>query len=400
MLQNREISWIFNELQNFAYSAGQMHRGTIHSEKLHKKHWLRLKPNFLPRWRPENDPPSPDEFKPMSKLDANRSPERRLDEFIKQISAPEIQGDINQPAKETSRWIKWGFSNAEATTPSYQIVKKSESKIFNRLLDRIDTVAGRARQEANKEITRMLEDSGVEVTQEIKKHLPDKHKLGNAKKLAYEIKSAIAAKEATKKETQEKLNREMPEILQNYLKDFGKTNKPVRDILRNDSPEKSQFKLYMQPLFQDMVNYFVQDFLGDLKKINDPMNADQLKLLIHKKQNDFFRAIINSSQWMTVKSMFEDECVNAAVDLHDAKIFSAAQKGHFYHSIKALSSSILTFASLSSFLADAVASSINELNTEFSRLLNTKNQSEIMKMTAYFSGCLNTIAAESANKNV
>ena len=127
----------------------------------------------------------------MSKLDANRSPERRLDEFIKQISAPEIQGNINQPAEKTSRWIKWGFSNAEGTKPGYQLVKKSESNIFNRLLDRIDTVAGRARQEANKEITRMLKDSGVEVTEEIKKYLPDKHKLGNAAKLAYEIKSAI-----------------------------------------------------------------------------------------------------------------------------------------------------------------------------------------------------------------
>ena len=95
----------------------------------------------------------------MSKLDANRSPERRLDELIKQITAPEIKENINQPAKETSRWIKWGFNTAESTIPGYQIVKKSESNIFNRLLDRIDSVAGQARQEANKEITRMLKDS-------------------------------------------------------------------------------------------------------------------------------------------------------------------------------------------------------------------------------------------------
>lgn len=88
---------------------------------------LRLKPNFLPRQRPENDPPSPKEFKPMSKLDVNRSPERRLDEFIKQISAPEIQGNINQTAEKTSRWIKWGFSNAEATIPGYQIVKNPKA---------------------------------------------------------------------------------------------------------------------------------------------------------------------------------------------------------------------------------------------------------------------------------
>ena len=54
--------------------------------------------------------------------------------------------------------------------------------------------------------------------------------------------------------------------VKNYLKKFGETNEPVRGILRNSSPEKSQFQSYMQPLFQDRVNYFVQDFLSSLKK--------------------------------------------------------------------------------------------------------------------------------------
>jgi hypothetical protein len=335
----------------------------------------------------------------MSKLDPNRTPERRLDEFLKQISAPQIQGNIKEPAEKTSRWIKWGFSNAEATKPGYQIVKKSESKIFNRLLDRIDTVASRARQEANKEITRMLKDRGVEVTEEIKKYLPNKHKLGNANKLAHEIASALTAKGATKKETEEELQKKMPEILKNYLKSFGETNGSFSDILQHDSQERRELKLYMQPSFQHTVNKFSQDFMNDLKKINGPMNEDQLKKLIQKKQNDFYQDITNSDQWKAVKSMFEDQCANAAVELHDAKIFSAEKKGIFYNSIKASSSSILTFASLSSFLADAVASSAVDFNTEFGRLLNTKNQDEIIKMRQYFSNCLSTIAAESANRN-
>lgn len=98
--------------------------------------------------------------------------------------------------------------------------------------------------------------------------------------------------------------------------------------------------------------------------------------------------------------MFENECGNASVDLEDSKIFNVEQRNIFFQSAKKLSSSILTFASLSSFLADATASYVNELNTEFSRLLNTKNQNESSQMTGYFSRCLNTITAESANKNV
>ena len=330
----------------------------------------------------------------MSKLDANRSPERRLDEFIKQISAPEIQGNINQPAEKTSRWIKWGFSNAEATIPGYQIVKKSESNIFNRLLDRIDTVAGRARQEANKEITRMLKDSGVEVTEEIKKYLPDKHKLGNAQKLAYEIKSAIATKEAAKKEAQETLNREMPEKIKNHVQNLIVAKEPLRDILRNDSVEKRQFKLYMQPFFQSRVSDFVRDFADELKKIKDPMTETELKNMIYAKQIDFFHNITDSKQWKAVESMFIDQCDAAIDNLTDNETFTVNEGVDILNSIEKLSPSILTFASLSPFMADAVASSGGELNAQFSRLLNTEDQTKVMNITAYFSSSLNNIASD------
>lgn len=340
----------------------------------------------------------------MSKLDANRSAEQRLDQFLKGISAPEIQGDGNQAAEKPSRWIKWGFSNAEETKPGYQLVKKSESKIFDRLLDRIDRGAGRARQQANQEITRMLKESGVEVTNEIKKHLPDKHKLGNAEKLAYEIKSAIATKEAAKKEAQgtsplEYLHSQMPAILKSYLTDFIEKKEHPRDILRNKSPDKFIFQSYMQRLFRSKVNSFVQDFLNDLKKINGPMNKAQLVDLIYEKQNNFFHVITNSNQWITVKSMFEDECTNAAVESNQKNIISKLQMKIFIESTKDLSSSILTFASLNVFLGDAVASSAHELSTEFGRIMNTQNQNEIMEMRGYFSGCLNKIADKPANKN-
>lgn len=261
----------------------------------------------------------------MSKLDANRSPERRLDEFIKQITTPEIKGNINQRTKETSRWIKWGFSNAEATIPGYQIVKKSESNIFNRLLDRIDTVAGRARQDANKEITRMLKDSGVEVTEEIKKYLPNKHKLGNAQKLAYEIKSAIATKEAAKKEAQGTLNREMPEKIKNHVQNLIAAKQPLRDILRNDSVEKRQFKLYTQPLFQSRISDFVRDFADELKEIKGPMTEIELKNMIHKKQTDFFHNITDSKQWKAVESMFINQCDAAIDNLTDNKTYTVNQ---------------------------------------------------------------------------
>ncbi len=328
----------------------------------------------------------------MSKLDANRSPERRLDEFIKQITAPEIKGNINQPAKETSRWIKWGFNNAEATIPGYQIVKKSESNIFNRLLDRIDSVAGQARQEANKEITRMLKDSGVEVTNEIKRHLPDKHKLGNAQKLAYEIKSAIAAK----KEAQETLNRGMPEKIKNHVQNLLATKEPLRDILRNDSVEKRQFKLYMQPLYQNRVSDFVRDFADELKEIKGPMTQIELKTLISSKQTDFFHNITDSKQWAAVQSMFIDQCDIAIDNLTRGDVYAISQGVHILNDIKKLSPSILTFAGLTVFMADAVASSNDELNAQFCRLLNAEDQPKVLETIGYFSRGLNEIASGSS----
>ena len=332
----------------------------------------------------------------MSKLDANRSPERRLDEFIKQISAPEIKGNINQPAEKTSRWIKWGFNTAGATIPGYQIVKKSESNIFNRLLDRIDSVAGQARQEANKEISRMLKDSGVVVTKEIKRHLPDKHKLGNAQKLAYEIKSAIAAKEATKKETQEKINREMPETIKKHVQNLLATKEPLRDILRNDSVEKRQFRLYMQPLFQNKVSDFVRNFVDKLKEIKGPMTQIELKKLISSKQTDFFHKITDSKQWAAVQSMFIGQCDIAIDNLTRDDIYAVSQGVHILDDIKKLSPSILTFAGLNVFMADAVASSEDELNAQFCRLLNAEDQPKVLETIGYFSRGLNDIASGSS----
>ena len=64
------------------------------------------------------------------------------------------------------------------------------------------------------------------------------------------------------------------------------------------------------------------------------------------------------------------------------------------HYCEELSPSILTFASLGTFMADAVASSANELNAQFCRLLNTKDQLKVMEMMGYFSRGLNNIATD------
>lgn len=45
-------------------------------------------------------------------------------------------------------------------------------------------------------------------------------------------------------------------------------------------------------------------------------------------------------------------------------------------------------------MADAVASSANELNAQFCRLLNTKDQLKVMEMMGYFSRGLNNIATD------
>jgi len=116
--------------------------------------------------------------------------------------------------------------------------------------------------------------------------------------------------------------------------------------------------------------------------------------MIYKKQTDFFHNITDSKQWEAVQSMFIDQCDNAIDNLTRDDFYTVIQGVDVLDSIEKLSPSILTFASLSAFMADAVASSMDELKAQFCRLLNTEDQTKVLEITAYFSSGLNNVATD------
>jgi hypothetical protein len=124
------------------------------------------------------------------------SPRDRLNDFLDRISPLKNETQSNDAPIEKSRWAMWQLNtDSGENKPAFRQIEKSESKLFNRLFDRLDPSAGKARHAARREIMNLLEANGIEVTTHIKMHLPDTRKLGNLNTLGKSIQEAIENKE-------------------------------------------------------------------------------------------------------------------------------------------------------------------------------------------------------------
>lgn len=312
----------------------------------------------------------------MNDLSTNRSAAERLDTFVKSISSADI-----------SRWVKWDFCNQEKTTVGYQVLQKQESKAINRLLDRLNSENGKARHAARLEIIDLLKNNGLEVTENIKKYLPDTYKLGNAADLSLEIKSLISKKS----EEQAKLSKEIPSIIKNYLKDFISEDDIPRNILRNKSDAKIQFISFMRPMFEERITSFVANLLKKLSGQISPLiiTENEIKGFIDKEINEFFRDLTNSDEWKAIKEMFEKNIEEALNELESANKITSGNAKNFLKSAREQSVSILTFAGLNGFLADAVVKNAENFKKIFHSLTNINANDQLTLLIGYVSEGLN-----------
>ena len=115
----------------------------------------------------------------MKSDNQSQSSKQRLVTFLNNVCPQKIAENDNDNPIEKSRWAKWQFiKSGTGNKLEFHQLKKSESKIINRLLDRLDPWAGKARHAARIEIIELLENNGIVITDNIKKHLPDSRKLG------------------------------------------------------------------------------------------------------------------------------------------------------------------------------------------------------------------------------
>jgi len=131
------------------------------------------------------------------KVNGDKSSSReRLNDFLERISPLKNETHSNDAPIKKSRWAMWKLNTDSGENKSaFRQIEKSESKLFNRLFDRLDPSAGKARHAARREIIGLLEANGIEVNRHIKKHLLDTRKLGNLNILGKNIRGAIENKE-------------------------------------------------------------------------------------------------------------------------------------------------------------------------------------------------------------
>ena len=98
-----------------------------------------------------------------------------LNEWTQKISGAQDGIDGNDQPAEKSRWTKWKLLNEnDLHSVSYCRVEKSESTLFGRLADRLNYWSGNARCAARNKIIEALSQQGIEITDDIKKALPDR----------------------------------------------------------------------------------------------------------------------------------------------------------------------------------------------------------------------------------
>ena len=123
------------------------------------------------------------DYKPVAQL---------LTEWSPKNSGAQNDDDTNDLPVEKSRWTKWKLQDENnADSVSYCRMEKSESTLLGRLADRLNYWAGNARCAARNKIIQALMNQGITISEDIRKALPDRWKLGNTKKLESSIKAAV-----------------------------------------------------------------------------------------------------------------------------------------------------------------------------------------------------------------
>ncbi len=190
----------------------------------------------------------------------NSSSRERLNDFLNRISPLKTETHGNDAPIEKSRWAMWRLNNDSGeNTPAFRQKEKSESKLFNRLFDRLDPSAGKARHAARQEIIALLQANGLEITDHIKKHLPDTRKLGNLNTLGKSIRNAIENKE---KRTEQDIANKFKEKLESKIK-----NNAFNDLLKLENIFSED-----EDILVDAKNYLENEMHEPAKRLADDIS--------------------------------------------------------------------------------------------------------------------------------
>jgi len=201
------------------------------------------------------------------------SPRDRLNDFLDRVSPLKNETHSNDAPTEKSRWAMWRLNTDRGENkPAFRQIEKSESKLFNRLFDRLDPSAGKARHAARQEIINLLKANGIEVTAHINTHLPDTRKLGNLNMLGKNIRDTIENKE---KQLEKNIVNKFKENLESKIKNntFNELLE-MGNIFSDDEDILAGTKNYLENEMREPAKRLADDISKSISDARTKYNKD------------------------------------------------------------------------------------------------------------------------------
>lgn len=229
-----------------------------------------------------------------------------LTEFIQKLSGTEKSSDAVAPPSEKSRWTKWKLLDEnDVHSVSYCRMEKAESSLLSRLADRLNYWSGNARCAAKNKIIEELTQQGIEITEDIKRALPDRWKLGNTNRLESGIKAVLEKKEQVKAEAEAK---------QKILKDYC------------ESKLAEPFRLYLWCVVNKDATSAGNPISDESKAIQNTI-IENISILLEPQLKIFIDSLLTSLLYE--KKLFSNEAINTEVNTRFKKfllsVFSSSE---------------------------------------------------------------------------
>lgn len=234
-----------------------------------------------------------------------QTPSRLFEEFTSE-PADSCNEDVNKDVNShKSRWIKWQSVNDRGkNSVTYSRVDKSESTLLGRLFDRLNYWSGNARCTAKIEILNELEKNGIEVTEDIRRSLPDRWKLGNANHLRDSIKTAVKNKENNLTEF---CKNKLADPMRKYM--WGIANSDITTsgtgITENGKATIEILSEKIKPIFNSHLNFFLDSLLNSLGSAKNPVKDHDIEKIIDNHAKTFVERIFNSLEIKLINDQFQ-----------------------------------------------------------------------------------------------
>jgi hypothetical protein len=248
-------------------------------------------------------------FRKLMKTSHDYKPAAQLiNEWTQKLSDTQGGVDGNDAPAAKSRWTKWKLSDEnDVHSVSYCRFEKSESTLLGRLADRLNFWSGNARCAARNKIIEALQQQSIELTEDIKKALPDRFKLGNTNLLESGIKAALKEKAATATREEQLKDYCQPELAEpfgQYL--CGVVNK---EVTSTGYPLTEKSKLIEQEItdkiakiLEPQLNIFIDSLLISLSQQEKPLSKETIEKFTKTRFKNFLLAAFSSLEAKAIEN--------------------------------------------------------------------------------------------------